>query len=159
MACSSDMNSKEYRRKRESAKRLYLKGETDIAALARMFEVADKTVRNWIRKGKWDDEYDEVHHLEEEIDIAVKRALIRALKEYAEVPQDTALQSLVSLLKQYQKELEPSKDLIDHMKRFLDWQIDFYHAHGDEATAKAIQREILGDDGLVAYFMSRAGHA
>ena len=152
------MNSKEYRRKRESAKRLYLKGETDIAALARMFEVADKTVRNWIRKGKWDDEYDEVRHIEEEIDIAVKRALIRALREYAEVPQDTALQSLVSLLRQYNKNAEPTRDFIEHMKRFLDWLVDFYHARGDEDTAKAIQREILGDEGIVEYFRKRAGH-
>ncbi len=152
------MNSKEYRRKRESAKRLYLKGETDVAALARMFEVADKTVRNWIRKGKWDDEYDEVHHIEEEIDIAVKRALIRALREYAEVPQDTALQSLVSLLRQYNKNAEPTRDFIEHMKRFLDWLVDFYHARNDEATAKAIQREILGEDGIVEYLRKRAGH-
>jgi len=41
------------------------------------------------------------------------------------------------------------------MKRFLDWQINFYHARGDEATAKAIQREILGEDGIVEYFRKR----
>ncbi len=152
------MNSKEYRHKRESSKRLYLKGETDVAALARMFEVAEKTVRNWIRSGKWDEEFDEVRHLEEEIDIAVKRALIRALKEYAQAPQDTALQSLVSLLRQYNKNAEPTRDFIDHMKRFLDWLVDFYHARNDEVTAKAIQREILGEDGIVEYFRNRAGH-
>jgi len=152
------MNSKEYRHKRESSKRLYLKGETDVAALARMFEVAEKSVRKWIRSGKWDEVFDEVRHLEEEIDIAVKRALIRALKEYAQAPQDTALQSLVSLLRQYNKNAEPTRDFIDHMKRFLDWLVDFYHARNDEVTAKAIQREILGEDGIVEYFRNRAGH-
>ncbi len=148
-----------YEAKRESCREMFLAGRTVVRDLADVLSVTPKTVRKWIREGGWRDELDELETLDAKIRLNIRRALLMALKQYADNPQDTALQSLVSLLKQYQKELEPSKDLIDHMKRFLDWQIDFYHARGDEATAKAIQREILGDNGLVAYFMSRAGHA
>jgi len=148
-----------YEAKRESCREMFLAGRTVVRELADVLSVTPKTVRKWIREGGWRDELDELETLDAKIRLNIRRALLMALKQYADNPQDTALQSLVSLLKQYQKELEPSKDLIDHMKRFLDWQIDFYHARGDEATAKAIQREILGDNGLVAYFMSRAGHA
>jgi len=148
-----------YEAKRESCREMFLAGRTVVRELADVLSVTPKTVRKWIREGGWRDELDELETLDAKIRLNIRRALLMALKQYADNPQDTALQSLVSLLKQYQKELEPSKDLIDHMKRFLDWQIDFYHARGDEETAKAIQREILGDDGLVAYFMSRAGHA
>jgi len=148
-----------YEAKRESCREMFLAGRTVVRELADVLSVTPKTVRKWIREGGWRDELDELETLDAKIRLNIRRALLMALKQYADNPQDTALQSLVSLLKQYQKELEPSKDLIDHMKRFLDWQIDFYHARGDEETAKAIQRELLGDDGLVAYFMSRAGHA
>ncbi|KQC06166.1 MAG: hypothetical protein APR54_07670, partial [Candidatus Cloacimonas sp. SDB] len=115
------MNSREYTIKRQSAKKLYLKGETDIKALARIYGVADKTVRNWIKREKWNEELDEIANLEDEIRIAVKKALIKALKEYARAPQDTALQSLVSLLRQYSKNIEPTRDFIEYMKKFLDW--------------------------------------
>ena len=148
-----------YEAKRESCREMFLAGRTVVRELADVLSVTPKTVRKWIREGGWREELDELETLDAKIRLNIRRALLMALKQYADNPQDTALQSLVSLLKQYQKELEPSKDLIDHMKRFLDWQIDFYHARGDENTAKAIQREILGDDGLVTYFMSRAGHA
>jgi transposase-like protein len=150
------MNSREYKIKRESAKKLYLKGETDIKALARIYGVADKTMRNWIKKGNWNDELDEIANLEDEIRIAVKKALIKALREYSRAPQDTALQSLVSLLRQYSKNIEPTRDFIEYMKKFLDWLIDFYLARNDEQTAMAIQREILGASGIVEYFRMRA---
>lgn len=150
------MNSREYKLKRESAKKLYLKGETDISALARIYTVAEKTIRNWIKQGKWEEELDEISGLEAEIRTAVKKALIKALKEYARAPQDTALQSLVSLLRLYNKNMEPSRDFIEHMKRFLDWLVDFYLAANDDETARAIQREILGEKGIVEYFRRRA---
>ena len=150
------MNSREYKLKRESAKKLYLKGETDISALSRIYTVAEKTIRNWIKQGNWEEELDEISGLEAEIRTAVKKALIKALKEYARAPQDTALQSLVSLLRLYNKNMEPSRDFIEHMKRFLDWLVDFYLAANDDETARAIQREILGEKGIVEYFRRRA---
>ena len=153
------MNSREYKIKRESAKKLYLKGETNAVTLAKIYGVTDKTVRNWIRTGKWEAEFDEISGLEDEIKIAVKKALIKALKEYARAPQDTALQSLVSLLRQYNKDIEPTRDFIEYMKKFLDWLVDFFLTRNDDDIARAIQKEILGEAGLVEYFRKRAGSA
>lgn len=150
------MNSREYKIKRISAKKLYLKGETNALALAKIYDVAEKTVRNWIKKGNWEAEYDEISTLEDEIKIALKKALIKALREYARAPQDTALQSLVSLLRQYKKDFEPTKDFIEYMKKFLDWLIDFFLTKNDDEIARAIQKEILGESGIVEYFRKRA---
>ncbi|MCD4819858.1 MAG: hypothetical protein K8S23_14340 [Candidatus Cloacimonetes bacterium] len=150
------MNSREYKLKRESAHKLYLKSETDVAALSRIYDVTEKTIRTWIKKGKWDTEYDEISGLEDEIRIAVKKALIKALKEYARAPQDTALQSLVSMLRHYSKSIEPTRDFIEYMKKFLDWLVDFYLTRNEETTARAIQKEILGEQGIVEYFRKRA---
>jgi len=94
---------------------------------------------------------------EEQIELAVKRALIQALKGYAKNPQNTALQSLVSLLKQYRNSSDPSREFFEYLKHFLDWLVDFYFEKNDMQTAKAIQREILGEKGIVEYFRKRAG--
>lgn len=150
------MNSREYKIKRQSAKKLYLKGETNAVALAKIYDVAEKTVRNWIKKDNWETEYDQIATLEDEIKIALKKALIKALREYARAPQDTALQSLVSLLRQYKKDFEPTKDFIEHMKKFLDWLIDFFLSSNNDEIARAIQKEILGETGIVEYFRKRA---
>ena len=117
------MIAENYEAKRESCREMFLAGRTVVRELADVLSVTPKTVRKWIREGGWRDELDELETLDAKIRLNIRRALLMALKQYADNPQDTALQSLVSLLKQYQKELEPSKDLIDHMKRFLDWQI------------------------------------
>ncbi|MCD4828207.1 MAG: hypothetical protein K8R90_02090 [Candidatus Cloacimonetes bacterium] len=148
----------DYRAKRESCREMYMAGRTNTRELAAVFSVTSKTIRKWIKDGGWEGQLSELETLDEQIRLSIRRALLIALRQYAESPQDTALQSLVSLLKQYQKVHEPEKDLIENMKRFLDWQVDFYHAKGDEETAKAIQREILGESGQVAYFIRRASH-
>ncbi len=149
------MNTRDYREKRELAKQLYLKGETEIAKLANTFGVSKNTIRNWINKYKWKDELEEITNLEDDIKIAIKKALVRALSEYSRAPQDTALQSLVSLLRQYKKEIEPNRDFVEYLKKFLDWLVDFFLIK-DESIAKAIQKEILGDGGIIEYFSERA---
>ena len=148
----------DYKAKKESCREMYMSGRTNTNELADVFSVTPKTIRNWIKKDGWKEQYNEIENLTEQIKISISRTLLVALRQYGKNPEDTALQSLVSLLKQYQKANEPEKDLIENMKRFLDWQIDFYHAKGDEVTAKSIQREILGEQGLVAYFLKRANH-
>ena len=150
------MNSLEFKKKKESARELFLKGETNVKKLARILPVSDKTIRNWIKQGNWTSSLDEIQTLDEEIKVAVKRALVKALQEYTKNPQDTALQSLVSMLKQYYKTMEPAKEFMLYLKRFLDWQIDYYFSKSNETTAREIQKCILGEDGLVEYFKKRA---
>ena len=150
------MNSMEMKKKKESAKEMFLKGETEVKKLAKIFDVAEKTIRSWIKKGNWLNSLDELQTLDEEIKISVKRALVKSLKAYTKNPENTALQSLVSMLKQYYKTIEPSKEFMQYLKKFLDWQIDYYLSKGDETTSREIQKCILGEDGLVEYFKKRA---
>ncbi|MCK9427949.1 MAG: hypothetical protein M0P92_04610 [Acholeplasmataceae bacterium] len=146
----------EMKKKKESAKEMFLKGETEVKKLAKIFDVAEKTIRSWIKKGNWLNSLDELQTLDEEIKISVKRALVKSLKAYTKNPENTALQSLVSMLKQYYKTIEPSKEFMQYLKKFLDWQIDYYLSKGDETTSREIQKCILGEDGLVEYFKKRA---
>ncbi|MDX9977629.1 MAG: hypothetical protein RBS16_06280 [Candidatus Cloacimonadales bacterium] len=144
------------KKKKESAKEMFLKGETEVKKLAKIFDVAEKTIRSWIKKGNWLNSLDELQTLDEEIKISVKRALVKSLKAYTKNPENTALQSLVSMLKQYYKTIEPSKEFMQYLKKFLDWQIDYYLSKGDETTSREIQKCILGEDDLVEYFKKRA---
>ena len=129
-------NSREFRIKRDNCKEAYLNGKTDPTELAMIFGVSDITVRKWIKGGKWDELFKEENQLDHEIAIARKKALIQALREYAKNPADTAIQSLVSMMKQDQKDRQPSKELNDYIVRFLDQVTDFMIEKGHETLLK-----------------------
>ena len=128
-------NALEFRIKRDNCKEAYLNGKTDPTELAVIFGVSDITVRKWIKQAKWDEMFKEERKLTE-ISLARKKALIQALREYAKNPADTALQSLVNLIKQNQKDSEPSKELNDYIVRFLDQVTDFMIEKGQETLLK-----------------------
>ena len=137
-------NSREFRIKRDNCKEAYLNGKTDPYELAMIFGVSDITVRKWIKSGKWDELFKEENQLDHEIAIARKKALIQALREYAKNPADTAIQSLVSMMKQDQKDRQPSKELNDYIVKFLDQVTDFMIEKGHETLLKQFQ-SILHD--------------
>ena len=147
-------NSREFRIKRDNCKEAYLNGKTDPTELAMIFRVSDITVRKWIKGGKWDELFKEENQLDHEIAIARKKALIQALREYAKNPADTAIQSLVSMMKQDQKDRQPSKELNDYIVRFLDQVTDFMIEKGHETLLKQFQ-SILHD--LAEYLRVRNG--
>ncbi len=147
-------NSREFRIKRDNCKEAYLNGKTDPYELAMIFGVSDITVRKWIKSGKWDELFKEENQLDHEIAIARKKALIQALREYAKNPADTAIQSLVSMMKQDQKDRQPSKELNDYIVRFLDQVTDFMIEKGHETMLKQFQ-SILHD--LAEYLRVRNG--
>jgi uncharacterized protein YjcR len=147
-------NSREFRIKRDNCKEAYLNGKTDPLELAMIFGVSDITVRKWIKSGKWDELFKEENQLDHEIAIARKKALIQALREYAKNPADTAIQSLVSMMKQDQKDRQPSKELNDYIVRFLDQVTDFMIEKGHETLLKQFQ-SILHD--LAEYLRVRNG--
>ena len=147
-------NALEFRVKRDNCKETYLNGNTDPIELAVIFGVSDITVRKWIKSGKWEDLFKEERKLDHEIGIARKRALIQALREYAKNPADTALQSLVPLIKQNQKDNEPSKELNDYIVRFLDQVTDFMIEKGHETLLKQFQGIVLD---LADYLRVRNG--
>ena len=147
-------NSREFRIKRDNCKEAYLNGKTDPLELAVIFGVSDITVRKWIKSGKWDERFKEENQLDHEIAIARKKALIQALREYAKNPADTAIQSLVSMMKQDQKDRQPSKELNDYIVKFLDQVTDFMIEKGHETLLKQFQ-SILHD--LAEYLRVRNG--
>jgi len=147
-------NSREFRIKRDNCKEAYLNGKTDPTELAVIFGVSDITVRKWVKNGKWDELFKEENQLDHEIAIARKKALIQALREYAKNPADTAIQSLVSMMKQDQKDRQPSKELNDYIVRFLDQVTDFMIEKGHETLLKQFQ-SILHD--LAEYLRVRNG--
>ncbi|MCK9335151.1 MAG: hypothetical protein M0Q99_07565 [Candidatus Cloacimonetes bacterium] len=147
-------NSREFRIKRDNCKEAYLNGKTDPLELAMIFGVSDITVRKWIKSGKWDELFKEENQLDHEIAIARKKALIQALREYAKNPADTAIQSLVSMMKQDQKDRQPSKELNDYIVKFLDQVTDFMIEKGHETMLKQFQG-ILHD--LAEYLRVRNG--
>ena len=147
-------NALEFRIKRDNCKDAYLNGKTDPLELAVIFGVSDITVRKWIKSGKWDELFKEERKLDHEISLARKKALIQALREYAKNPADTALQSLVSLIKQNQKDSEPAKELNDYIVRFLDQVTDFMIEKGHETTLKQFQSIVLD---LAEYLRVRNG--
>ena len=147
-------NALEFRIKRDNCKEAYLNGKTDPLELAVIFGVSDITVRKWIKSGKWDELFKEENQLDHEIAIARKKALIQALREYAKNPADTAIQSLVSMMKQDQKDRQPSKELNDYIVKFLDQVTDFMIEKGHETLLKQFQ-SILHD--LADYLRVRNG--
>ncbi|MBW6513604.1 MAG: hypothetical protein K0B87_02480 [Candidatus Syntrophosphaera sp.] len=147
-------NSREFRIKRDNCKEAYLNGKTDPTELAVIFGVSDITVRKWVKSGKWDELFKEENQLDHEIAIARKKALIQALREYAKNPADTAIQSLVSMMKQDQKDRQPSKELNDYIVRFLDQVTDYMIEKGHETLLKQFQ-SILHD--LAEYLRVRNG--
>jgi transposase len=147
-------NSKEFRIKRDNCRQAYLNGKTDPLELAVIFGVSAITVRKWIKSGRWDELFKEERKLDHEISLARKKALIQALREYAKNPADTALQSLVSLIKQNQKDSEPSKELNDYIVRFLDQATDFMIEKGHETLLKQFQGIVMD---LAEYLRTRNG--
>lgn len=111
----------------------YIGGKTDPRALAEMVGCSPITVGKWIKAGKWDKIEGEQRRLTREISVARQKVLLVALKEYAKDPKNTALQSLVSIIKQEQKREAPGKELNEYIVTFLDQVTDFM-----------LERELVG---------------
>lgn len=121
----------------------YIGGKTDTRELAELVGCSPITVSRWIKAGKWDKIEGEERRLTREISVARKKALITALKEYAKDPKNTALQSLVSIMKQEQKREAPGKELNEYIVKFLDQTTDFMIERGMTSLLKQFQGNIM----------------
>lgn len=147
-------NSKEYRIKKDRAFEAYIAGMTSPTELADYVGCSVKTVYNWIGQGKWNRIEVEQRKLERDIVAARKAALLAALREYAKDPKNTALQSLVGMLKAEIKREQPSKELRDYIVKFLDQVTDFYIERGLEVPLKMFQGSLID---LAEYLRQRNG--
>lgn len=132
-------NNKHYRVLRNLCHDAYIDGQTDVKALAVQFGVIENTVRDWIKSGKWDAEREEERTLARNIERETRKAHLAALREYNANPKDANLQSLVGLLKQSRKELEPSKELLDYIIKFFDQTTDFLIEQGEDELLRSFQ--------------------
>jgi transposase len=136
-------NSKIFREKKELAFEAYLGGRTDPRELAELVGCSPVTVRKWIAANNWDKMESEERKLMRDISIQQKKAYLVALKEYAKDPKNTALQSLVSFIKQQQNKEVPSRELNDYIVKFLDQVVDYMANNNLTTLLKLFQANLM----------------
>ncbi len=135
-------NTRANKERIKQAKAMYLAGNTDSANLAAIFNVSERTILRWIASYGWATEKSEEQQLEAEIDKAVKKALLEALRNYKDNPGEVALQSLTSLLKQYMQKNKPAKELNEYILLFVEQVVD-YALDNDLESLREIWQENL----------------
>lgn len=147
-------NTKEFREKKDQAFEAYLAGKTDAKELAAMVGASPVTVSRWIKAGGWNKLESEERRWNRKITVARKKALFAALEEYAADPKNTALQSLVSMLRAEQKREIPGKELNEYIVKFLDQTTDFLIEKGYVGLLKEFQHTLYD---LAEYLRVRNG--
>lgn len=132
----------------------FISGKTSPKELAELVGCSPVTIGKWIAAGKWDKIEGEERKLNRKITVARRKALLTALEEYAKDPKNTALQSLVSILRQEMKREEPAKELCDYIVKFLDQVTDFMIEKGYEGMLKQFQAIVMD---LAEYLRVRNG--
>lgn len=132
----------------------FIGGKTSPKELAALVGCSPVTVGKWIAAGKWDKIEGEERKLRREISVNQKKALIVALREYAKDPKNTALQSLVGIIKQQQIKDTPSRELNDYIVKFMDQVTDFMIEKGYEGLLKQYQAIVMD---LAEYLRVRNG--
>lgn len=145
---------KAFKLKKEMAFEAYLLGKTDPRELAELVGASPVTVRKWIRAGAWDQMESELRKLNQQIFVWRKQALLTALRNYANDPKNTALQSLVSILKEEARRDEPARELCDYIVKFLDQVTDFMLERGLDGLLKQYQPHVMD---LAEYLRKRNG--
>lgn len=147
-------NSKAFREKKEMAFEAFIGGKTSPRKLADLVGCSPVTVSKWIAAGKWDQIEGEERKLNRKITVARRKALLTALEAYAKDPKNTALQSLVSILRQEMKRVEPAKELCDYIVKFLDQVTDYMIEKGSDGLRKQFQMHVMD---LAEYLRVRNG--
>ena len=136
-------NTKEYREKRIACKEQYELGNTDVERLSALFSVAEKNVKKWIKEGGWETDAEKTVNMEKKINENIQKALNVGLEQYINDPANTSLQSLVAILKDYQKKTKPSKELNEYIVRFQELVVDFCLTKGYGDLLQIYQEYLL----------------
>ena len=132
-----------YREAKKIAKKLFEKGVTDIATLARHTQVQEQTVRKWIKAGAWQIEAESVENLQQEIENEADQALLTALREYKKDPSNKDLQSLRGMLKEYMERRKPDKKILEYILKFQEEVIAYAIETGNETLRKHYQASLV----------------
>jgi len=111
--------------KKPICEQMYIEMEKTLDEIASVMSVNIKTLQRWKLEGEWEDKKHEVHTIERQIDINLRKAINTGLKEVAKDPKNTDLQSLNSMLKQYKENHKPTLTYKENMLKFIDKTVDF----------------------------------
>jgi len=136
-------NTKDYREKKAACYEKYRQGETDEKKLSVIFGVSALTVKKWITSGNWKQEADEIAELERKINENMMKALNAGLEQYTKDPQNSSLQSLVQLIKDYIKRTQPTKELNEYIIKFLEQSVDYFIGKGLEDLRVMFQEQLV----------------
>ena len=128
--------------KRQICQELYIEKDKSVKELVILTGVNEKTIYRWKVEDEWDIKKDQIRTIEKQIYLHSLLALSAGLKAYSEKPHDKDLQSLVSMLKQYQAQHKPDQQYKDHVLKFIDRAVDFFLEKEMPATAQIFQTKV-----------------
>lgn len=134
--------SKQMRKAHDLAKDLYLSGMTDCRELAVHLQVPVQTIYRWAKAGGWGNLKKNELTLDVQIKIMSKKALLSGLEQYTADPKNSDLKTVIELLKDYQKKIEPARELNFYIITFLDQIIEYCHTKGLDDLGTHLQEQI-----------------
>jgi len=117
----------------------WIEGEEDLQKLADTYNVGVRTIEKWKREDGWQNREVTLVELRAKVEQLLLEASIKALEDYVANPTNQEKQSLVLLMKQFQKELSPAKELNAYIIKFLEQVIDFCIEKGFDELREQMQ--------------------
>jgi len=147
------MSEKQDREKQKTkCERMYVEGNIKVKDMARVMGVSQKTIYSWIKKGKWNEKKNDIIDMEKKIQVNIRRAVNKGLMEFAKDPVRKDLQSLVSLIKQFRVDKNPTKEYKDYIIKFLDRTVGFLLENGDDNLINGFKKKLVD---LAQYLLER----
>ena len=138
--------------KKPICEQMYVEMEKSLDEIAGVMGVHIKTLQRWKLDDEWEDKKHEVHTIERQIDINLRKAINAGLKEVAKDPKNADIQSLNSMLKQYKENHKPTLSYKENMMKFIDKTVDFFLEKNMNEIANAFKSYTVE---LAEYIMGR----
>jgi len=149
------MSEKEKQRQaqKQTCEEMYVVQNTSAKECALKAGVSLKTVYQWIKKGNWNAQRNEMRELEKQINLNTMLALNRGLKRFTTDPYNKDLQGLVSLLKHFKVQNKPPAQYKDYVMQFLDHTVDYFLETDPDIGACIFKKNVYA---LAEYLIDRA---
>jgi hypothetical protein len=141
-----------YKLIKEQAHSMWRDGEKDLSVIASMYRVSPRTIEKWRREDNWVDAEVTEAQLKQKLDKVMMEASIKAFEDYTENPTDKEKQSLVFLIKHFQKQLSPAKELNNYILMFCEQVVDYFIQQGMDQERELFQANLHG---LAEYLRTR----
>ncbi len=131
-----------YKLIREQAHNMWSDGEKDLSVIASMYRVSPRTIEKWRREDNWVDAEVTEAELKKRLDKSMIQASIKAFEDYSDNPTDKEKQSLVFLIKHFQKQLDPVKELNNYILLFCEQVVDYFVKEGMDQERELFQANL-----------------